>query len=348
MTVAEASPEDKFETLLEYLRENRGFDFSGYKRPSLMRRVNRRMQTVNISTFEDYLDFLEVHPEEFAHLFDTILINVTAFFRDPDAWTYLQTEIIPRILAAKKDRGPIRILSAGCASGEETYSLAIAFAEALGEEKFGERVKIYASDVDDEALAIARQGSYSAQAVEPLTPEQRERFFERSNSRLVFRSDLRRSIIFGRHDLLHDAPISRLDLLVCRNTLMYFNAETQGHILTGFHFALNNGEAFLFLGRAELLFTHADLFSPLDLKQRVFSTTPQANAGERWSSSAPLNNSEGINHATRHFRLREVALDVSPLARIVLNVNSQIAVISKKAREIFGLTSLDVGRPLKD
>src|SRR5215469_4943130 len=345
--MSEPEADKSFEALLEYLRQNRGFDFTGYKRPSLMRRVDRRMQTINIQTFEDYLDYLEVHPEEFAHLFDTILINVTSFFRDPPAWEYLAQELIPRILAAKKNSDPIRIWSAGCASGEETYSLAIAFAEALGEDAFRERVKVYASDVDEEALTVARQGTYSANASEPLSAERKERFFERSNSKLVFKSDLRRSIIFGRHDLLHDAPISRLDLLVCRNTLMYFNADTQGRILAGFHFALNN-DGMLFLGRAELLFTHGDLFSPVDVKQRIFSKVPHPNARERWTTTAQFGNSEAINHATRYFRLRDVALDASPVARLVLNANGQIALTTQRLRETFGLTPQDVGRPLQD
>src|SRR5215467_5684734 len=345
--MSEPEADKSFEALLEYLRQNRGFDFTGYKRPSLMRRVDRRMQTINIQTFEDYLDYLEVHPEEFAHLFDTILINVTSFFRDPPAWEYLAQELIPRILAAKKNSDPIRIWSAGCASGEETYSLAIAFAEAMDEEAFRERVKIYASDVDEAALTVARQGAYSASSSEPLSAERKERFFERSNSKLVFKSDLRRSIIFGRHDLLHDAPISRLDLLVCRNTLMYFNADTQGRILAGFHFALNN-DGMLFLGRAELLFTHGDLFSPVDVKQRIFSKVPHPNARERWTTTAQFGNSEAINHATRYFRLRDVALDASPVARLVLNANGQIALTTQRLRETFGLTPQDVGRPLQD
>src|SRR5215472_9278028 len=334
--MSEPEADKSFEALLEYLRQNRGFDFTGYKRPSLMRRVDRRMQMVSIQTFEDYLDYLEVHPEEFAYLFDTILINVTGFFRDAPPWEYLSQEIIPRILAAKKNSDPIRIWSAGCASGEETYSLAIAFAEAMGEEAFRERVKIYASDVDEAALTVARQGAYSASSSEPLSAERKERFFERSNSKLVFKSDLRRSIIFG-----------RLDLLVCRNTLMYFNADTQGRILAGFHFALNN-DGMLFLGRAELLFTHGDLFSPVDVKHRIFTKIPHANARERWTTTAQFGNSEAINHATRYFRLRDVALDASPVARLVLNANGQVALMTQKLRETFGLTHQDVGRPLQD
>src|SRR4029077_5479171 len=146
-----------FEALLEYLRQNRGFDFTGYKRPSLMRRVSKRMQDIQIETFEDYVDYLEVHPEEFSYLFDTIICDVTACFRDTAALEFLGTEIIPRILVAKKDGGLIRIWSAGCASGEEPYSLAMLFAEARGEVGSRKRVKIYASEVAEAALPVARQ-----------------------------------------------------------------------------------------------------------------------------------------------------------------------------------------------
>jgi two-component system, chemotaxis family, CheB/CheR fusion protein len=337
--------DQNFEALLEYLRQNRGFDFTGYKRPTLMRRVSKRMQDIHVETFENYVDYLEVHPEEFSHLFDTILINVTTFFRDTAAWEYLGSEIIPRILAAKKGSGPIRMWSAGCASGEEPYSLAMLLAEAMGEDAFRARVKIYASEVDEESLMMARQGNYSANATEPLSTERKERFFERSNSRLIFRSDLRRSIIFGRHDLLKDAPISRLDLLACRNCLMYFNADTQRRILGGFHFALNN-DGFLFLGKAELLFTHPDLFSPVDLKYRVFAKS-QPHARERWTANAQSGKPE-INRQGHQSPLREAAFDVAPMARLAVNADGQLAVMTKSARDLFGLASQDIGRPLQD
>ena len=133
----------KFETLLQFLQQQRGFDFTGYKRASLTRRVARRMQMLAVRDYGDYRDYLEVHPEEFAHLFNTILINVTSFFRDEPAWDYLRKEIVPRMLAAKGSHDSVRIWSAGCASGQEAYSLAIVFAEAAGVEAFRERVKIY-------------------------------------------------------------------------------------------------------------------------------------------------------------------------------------------------------------
>src|SRR3954470_8929548 len=137
----------ELETLLEYLKRNRGFDFGGYKRPSLARRIVKRMADVGIGSFPDYIDYLEVHPEEFAALFNTILINVTSFFRDEGAWEYLATDVIPQLVTGKNAGAPIRVWSAGCASGEETYTLAMIFAEHLGVEAFRERVKIYGTDI---------------------------------------------------------------------------------------------------------------------------------------------------------------------------------------------------------
>src|SRR5579871_1553142 len=166
MNVPEVNPE--FEALLEYLKSSRGFDYTGYKRSSLMRRIRKRMQKLQVEQFSDYQDHLEVHPDEFVPLFNTILINVTGFFRDPPAWEYLAHEIIPRILRAKGSDEPIRVWSAGCASGEEPFSAAILLAEALGAEAFRERVKIYATDVDEEALAKARHAGYTAREAQGL------------------------------------------------------------------------------------------------------------------------------------------------------------------------------------
>ena len=161
----DAGTDDSFEALLRYLRDSRGFDFTGYKRTSLMRRVKHRMDHAGYTTFDEYLDVLQASSDEFAALFNTILINVTAFFRDPEAWESIQNEVIPSILAERGPEDPIRVWSAGCASGQEAYTLAILLAEALGFEAFRQRVKIYATDVDDLALSEARAASYDARAV---------------------------------------------------------------------------------------------------------------------------------------------------------------------------------------
>jgi two-component system, chemotaxis family, CheB/CheR fusion protein len=337
----------KFEVLLDYLKRVRGFDFTGYKQSSLMRRVNRRMQTIGLEDYGDYLDHLEVHPEEFQHLFNTLLINVTSFLRDRSAWEYLNRNIIPQIAAGKQAGDVIRVWSAGCASGEEAYTIAMAIAEVIGSELFSERVKIYATDVDEEALSQARQATYSSRHIEGVPPELLEKYFEPIENNYTFRKELRRAVIFGRHDLIQDAPISRIDLLVCRNTLMYFNAETQARILARFHFALKEG-GFLFLGKAEMLQTHGNTFIPVDLKRRVFKKVSWVNLRERLLTIEQNRSEEAFNSLTSIVQLREAAFDSEVLARLIISANGLLALANEQARLLFNLVPRDVGRPLQD
>jgi two-component system, chemotaxis family, CheB/CheR fusion protein len=334
----------EFESLLQFLQQTRGIDLTGYKRPSLMRRMARRLQMLGLARFEDYKDYLETHADEYGTLFNTILINVTSFFRDPPAWEFVAREVVPEILRRKPAGEPVRIWSAGCASGQEAYSVAMMLAEAMGEDAFRERVKVYATDIDEEALAQARLASYSAKDVEGLEPERRQRYFDASSGNYVFRLDLRRTVIFGRNDLVQDAPISRLDLLLCRNTLMYFNAEAQARILGRFHFALNR-DSFLFLGRAEMLLTHGRMFTPLDLKCRVFAKV--APSGPRAPAAAETDNAIGAD-MEQTSRLREQALDESPVPRIVVDANGVMAHANARARVLFSLNPKDIGRALQD
>ncbi len=171
--------DESFEALLRYMRDQRGFDFTGYKRASLMRRVRHRMEQSGQQTFDGYLDMLQASTDEFAALFNTILINVTTFFRDPEAWDYLRTDVIPGIVAAHGPTDPIRLWSAGCASGQEPYSLAMLLADELGIDEYRQRAKIYATDIDEDALTQARAAVYDAKAVETVPAELRERYFER-------------------------------------------------------------------------------------------------------------------------------------------------------------------------
>src|ERR1700716_1019286 len=166
------------EGLLEHIRETRGFDFSGYKRTTLLRRVSKRMTQVGVKDYSDYVEYLEANPEEFAALFNTILINVTSYFRDASAWEYLQQEILPRIIASKERSEPIRVWCAGVASGEEAYSVAMLLCETLGASEFRQRSKIYATAVDDEALTGPRQGRAQAKDLEQVTAALREKYFE--------------------------------------------------------------------------------------------------------------------------------------------------------------------------
>ncbi|HVX37953.1 MAG TPA: CheR family methyltransferase [Gemmatimonadaceae bacterium] len=350
-TRAQVPPESDrdLEVLLDYLKRSRGFDFTGYKRASLARRITKRMQAIDVRDYADYVDYLEVHPEEFAALFNTILINVTHFFRDEGAWEYFAQEVVPKVVSKKPPEAPIRVWSAGCASGEEAYTLAMVLCESLGSEAFKERVKIYATDVDEEALAKARQAIYTEREVEGVPPALLAKYFDRVDASYCFKKELRRQVIFGRHDLIQDAPISRVDILVCRNVLMYFNAETQARILTRFHFALND-HGVLFLGRAETLLTHASTFMPLDLKRRISIRVPRAKLHFR-DRLMLMHESGGDDPSptfSAHVKLRDFSVDAAPLAQIVVDAAGIVVLANERARTLFGISPEDVGRPLQD
>jgi two-component system CheB/CheR fusion protein len=342
-------PDPELEDLLAFIRDSRGFDFTGYKRTSLTRRIRKRMQETGITDYLDYRDRLESTTEEFGHLFNTILINVTSFFRDTDAWAYMRTEIMPALLTNSASSDEIRIWSAGCASGEEAYSLAIMFAEALGVDECAKRVKIYATDVDDDALESGRSGIYPAKSLEPLTTEQRDKYFERHGAQYVFRPDLRRRVIFGRHDITRDAPISRLDLLACRNTLMYFNVETQSQVIDRFHFALRDGGC-LFLGKAEMLLSDGERFEVDSMRQRIFRRRPGVSPHRYQPAPAKLSAvpSEDVHEVPRKRQLRDLALESVPTAMLGIDADGAVVVINAQMRAMFGMASRDLGRPLRD
>jgi len=337
--------EATLETLLDFIKRNRGFDFTGYKRSSVERRIRKRMEEVSCQGYGDYLDHLEVHQDEFIFLFNMILINVTAFFRDAPTWDYVRNEVVPTLIASRPADAPLRVWCAGCASGEEAYTIAMVLADVLGESAFRERVKIYATDVDEEALSAARHAAYAAKAVESVPREALDRYFERFDSRYVFRQDLRRTVIFGRNDLVQDAPISRIDLLICRNTLMYFNAETQGQILRRFNFGLAN-DGVLLLGKSEMLITHGDLFQPVDLKRRVFRKVVSGAMRDRLHF---VTHPDGAAAApVVHPSLRDSALDAGAVPQVVVDAESRVVAINQPARDLFAVRDGDVGRPLQD
>ena len=347
MTGAE---EERFEDLLVFLEKERGFSFTGYKRPSLMRRVERRMQTVQARTYDAYQEYLRKNPDEFGQLFNTILINVTAFFRDPPAWDYIGKNVIPDLLAAKAPHEAVRVWSAGCASGQEPYTIAMLLAEAMGADAFRERVKVYATDADEGALHLARLASYTEKEVESVPPVLRERYFDLTNARYVFRTDMRRAVIFGRHDVVSDPPISRVDLLICRNTLMYFNAAAQARIISRFHFALGSSAsspAYLFLGRAEMLLTRSELFKPRELKCRVFLKVEAPGTRSRRRDIRPMPTDEPPE-MKEHGRLRDAALHESPIPCLVIDAAGTLVMADQRARLMFSLTAKDLGRRLQD
>ncbi|WP_375431350.1 CheR family methyltransferase [uncultured Friedmanniella sp.] len=333
-----------FEALLGLLKDSRSFDFTGYKRPSLMRRVRHRMSELGMTSFEAYADVLQLQPEEFTALFNTILINVTSFFRDADAWEHLRDVLLPALLQ-RRESSSLRVWSAGSAAGQEAYSIAMLLHEALGN-RFRARVKIYATDVDEEALSHARQASYTERELAGVPLEYRERYFDTVGDRFVVVPDLRHSVIFGRNDLTRDAPISRIDLLLCRNTLMYLNAETQDRVVSRLGFALRP-DGVLFLGKAEMLLNHSTVFEAVDLKRRFF---------RRMSSDLPDRLGLGVKRRNSPVQApgdaagpleREIVL-TNPVAQIAVGADGALAMVNHLAAVMLGLTDRDLGRPFQD
>jgi two-component system CheB/CheR fusion protein len=301
------------------------------------------MQAVNVGTYGDYRIYLEQNPDEFIDLFNTILINVTAFFRDGSAWDYLRNEVIPRIIDESAGQPGIRVWSTGCATGEEAYSLAMSFAEAMPADLFRERVKIYATDVDEEALSDGRHGIYPASRLDNVPDELKERYFERVEQRYLVKPELRRSVIFGRHDVVQDPPISRIDLLTSRNTLMYFTPDAQTRILANFHFALREG-GFLFLGKSEMMLSRSSLFVPVDLKRRVFQKVSRGEA----LRPIPRNRTIEPPEDGLDLVMREVGFESGPIAQLIVDRNGTLSLANMQARTLFNLAQRDVGKPLKD
>jgi two-component system CheB/CheR fusion protein len=344
--VERAASDPEFEALLQHIQESRGLDFRGYKRTSLRRRISLRMEALNTDDFAAYRAHLEAQPGEYGELLNTVLINVTSFFRDEEAWAVLRDQVIPAIIAAAEDDRPIRVWSVGCASGEEPYSIAMLLANALGTTEFCRRVKIYATDLDEDALKVARLANYSPREVDSVPPELLERYFERTNNHYVFERELRKCVIFGRHNVVHDAPISRIDLLICRNLLIYLEAETQGVVLPRLHYALNR-EGFLFLGKAETQLARSSLFRAIDMKHRIF-----AKVHQEWRR--PINGSFTASRAGRadppvpDVRLLEAVLNESGAALLVIDDVGLVTLANLPARRLLGVGEADLGRPFQD
>jgi len=262
------SKEGTLKELLQELAEERNFDFRGYKATTLDRRFRRRMFQLKLGSYAEYTEYIRAHPDEVTLLLNTVLINVTEFFRDPPAWEILRHELLPDILRQLKPGHSFRAWSAGCATGEEPYSIAILISEYFGAKLPEYDIKIYATDIDEEALAFARRGEYSVDAVKRIRPEWREKYFHGTKSLRINR-EIRRLVIFGCSNLGQDAPISHVNLLVCRNLLIYFDPDLQKQILRRLTYALEP-EGLLFLGKAESQLTSSSQFRRLNPRWRIF------------------------------------------------------------------------------
>ncbi len=265
------------------LNTSLGRDFSQYKPGTLMRRIQRRMHVRRTDQVPDYLEQLRTRPEEAELLFHELLIGVTRFFRDGDTFEAVETRILPGLLADLPGGEPIRVWVAGCATGEEAYTMAILLKEALAASGRPRTIQIFATDIDARAIDVARAGLYEASIVADLSPERLERHFLKEDGRYRIAKNLREMCLFSVHDLVKDPPYSRLDLVTCRNLMIYFDTELQGRVLTTFHYALRS-DRFLLLGSSESVGAGSHLFEPLDRRRRIFvrreaaATLPRVSA----------------------------------------------------------------------
>ena len=259
--------------VLKLVRERTGHDFSFYKRPTLGRRIARRVQVHELPDLHAYLELLRSDPEEMKPLLQDLLITVTNFFRDPEAFAILENEVIPELFVGKTSEDSVRVWVAGCASGEEAYSVGMLLLEAAQKLPDPPKLQIFASDINEAALRFARAGRYDEAAHIDVSPERLERFFVREGNSYRVKKELRDLVLFVPHNLLRDPPFSKLNLVTCRNLLIYLNRPTQERVLKLFHFALMD-QSFLFLGSSESSEGSLALFSPLSKKWRILRALP--------------------------------------------------------------------------
>nr|WP_315243104.1 chemotaxis protein CheB [uncultured Albidiferax sp.] len=264
------------------LRTHTGHDFSQYKPNTLYRRIERRMAVHQVTTLDSYVKYLQHAPTEVDALFHDLLIGVTNFFRDPEAFAVLEEQVIPRLFASKSPGSVVRAWSAGCSTGEEAYSLAILLQERLDTLKQNFKVQVFATDLDSRAIATARAGLYPASIAADISPERLARFFtaEPDGSAYRVHKGIRDMLVFSEHDLVKDPPFSKLDLVSCRNLLIYMGAELQRKVLALFHYALLPG-GMLFLGSSETVGELADLFAVVDRKSKAYQRKEDFQGAQR-------------------------------------------------------------------
>ena len=243
------------------LKTRRGFDFSYYKQPTLKRRIARRMALAQTENVKDYLKQLRESKEELNALFNDMLISVTSFFREAKSFEVLSAQVIPDILAQKTAGQPVRVWVAGCATGEEPYSLAICLMEALGDQALARRIQIFATDISERAIARARTGTYNKNELEGVSAARLSQFFTKLDGDYQINKSIRERCVFARHNFLKDPPFSKIDLVSCRNVLIYLEPVLQKKALVTFHYALNE-KGFLVLGGSEAVGSQSELFRP--------------------------------------------------------------------------------------
>ena len=351
--------ERQLDRFLEGLHRTRGVDFRSYKRPTILRRLGRRMAVTDCETLEEYSTYLEGHPEEYRQLINAFLIKVTEFFRDPDLFGYLKEEILPKLIGeARQGDNQLRIWSAGCATGEEAYSLAILASEVLGEEAGLFNVRIFATDIDEEAIRFARQGLYPPSALKGLSGEQIDRYFVEEDGSYQIKKQIRGMIVFGEHDLAQRSPFPRMDLVMSRNVLIYFSHELQRRALQLFAYSLRDG-GYLVMGKAESASAEADMFAPVDRHNKVYrrqgprfllpatlptSPAPRARRQHGTQEQNTLRSQVHQQLAAGHRVAGEDLLNRLPVGVVLVDREYAIGAINTTARRMLSISGVGVGQ----
>jgi two-component system, chemotaxis family, CheB/CheR fusion protein len=361
IAVPEESSDDEgrdLERFLEELHRNRGVDFRSYKRPTILRRLGRRMAATGCKSLDEYSTYVEEHPEEYRQLIAAFLIKVTEFFRDPELFDYLKEEVLPELIEeAREEENQLRIWSAGCATGEEAYSLAILVSEVLGREAGLFNVRIFATDIDEDAVEFARRGVYPPSALKGLSEEQIGHYLVEEDGSYQVKKQIRGMIVFGEHDLAQRSPFPHVDLVVSRNVLIYFSGELQRRALQLFAYSLRDG-GYLVLGKAESPSLLADLFASVDRHNKVYrrhgqrlllpptSPTPMArperSSGDRDVLRGRPEAQQQLSAASRN--LGEDLINQLPVGVAVVARNYTIEAINAAARRMFSIPSVGVGQ----
>ena len=308
----------ELQQILTLIKHQTGHDFSLYKHNTIFRRIQKRLDSLQISNLSDYVYYLHQNPAEINILFQELLINVTNFFRDPDAFELLKKQLLEKILINKSETSCLRVWIPGCSTGEEVYSIAIIIYECRQHLKFDFNVQIFGTDIDENAIEIARAGIFPKSIRENITPERLERFFIIENGFYKIIPDIRKMIIFATQSIIKDPPFTKLDLLSCRNLLIYLSAKLQKRILTLLHYSLKpNG--LLFLGTSETLGGAANFFNIIDKKWKIFQRNQDSSSfNSARSITSPNQASNIINEKVTEKNMTEIEPSLSNLIKNIL------------------------------
>ena len=261
--------ENQLKKIFLIIRNQTGYDFSNYKTNTILRRISKRASLSQIDSIDDYIHFLQNNPSEIEKLYKDFLIGVTSFFRDKGVFKSVEKKAIPHLLEICKDRQEIRIWVCGCSTGEEAYSLAILLKEALEKKKQYTKVMIFASDIDKDAIEFARAGTYSESLLGEVSSHRISQYFIRKENGFQLKKEIREMVVFAHHNVIKDPPFSKMDMISCRNLLIYMNSDLQKRIIPIFHYSLNS-EGILLLGTSESIGEYGNFFSALDLKEKIY------------------------------------------------------------------------------